>query len=90
MLGCEDKPDIVPNLGKHRLMGGEPRRKENQGRVLAGGGLLELRRQHQQDSPQRWSGITYPESPPLDHTTPFISNLETRKCPPQRILGKMN
>ena len=26
MLGCENKPDIVPNLGKHRLMGvGEPR-----------------------------------------------------------------
>lgn len=26
MLGHEDKPDIVPNLGKHRLMGvGEPR-----------------------------------------------------------------
>ena len=39
--------------------------------------MFELRRQHQQDSPQRWSGITYP-APPLDYNV-FISNLETRK-----------
>lgn len=39
--------------------------------------MFELRRQHQQDSPQKLSGITYP-APPLDHNV-FISNLETRK-----------